>query len=379
MAENVTFELLAEPETRWTIPAGTQKLSVLILGAGGGGGPGLGSAGGGGGAGGLVFVDNYFEQFPAASGQEVVLRIGLPQGPVDMRQARQGLPGEDSAFGSLIALGGGGGGRHTEEGHHATPGGSSGGGFAGEEGVPAPAKQAETSGVGIGFGHPGAAEPRGSGGGGAGGPGTPMGQGGGGPGLQGIPRHEFVDSSTGMLRESFDPMNSEHYRLLFRDLFGPEAGDDGWFAGGGANHAPHHEDRGGKGGGSSRDGLPHTGGGGGGSVHQYEGGQPGVGGSGVVWVRCEAADGSAQVFGWGRLQPALFSLRSPLYLIDIAEYDRAREALDAIPYQDRLPAADRAEILRARAHIALGELQEEEAIRLFAEALELEAQTDDPH
>ncbi len=369
-----TFELLAEPETHWVIPEGTKKLSVLVVGAGGTGAPGLGSAGGGGGGGGVVFVDNYLEHAKAAPGQEIAIRVGLPQGPVDMRLGRQGMAGEDSSVGSLVALGGGGGGRQAEEGHGATPGGSSGGGFGGKEGVPAPARQAETSGVGIGFGHPGASEPRGSGGGGAGGPGTPMGQGGGGPGLQGLPQSEFVDSSTGLVAESFDAENPAHYRILFRDLFGPQAGEEGWFAGGGAHNSPRHEDQGGKGGGRRRDGMPHTGGGGGGSTHNYEGGEPGIGGSGVVWVRQEAADGSARIFGWGRSQPARFALRSPHYLIDIAEYEQARAELDAIAHQDRMTPAERAEILRARAQIALGELEEAEAIRLFAEALEWENQ-----
>ncbi len=52
-----------------------------------------------------------------------------------------------------------------------------------------------------------------------------------------------------------------------------------------------------------------------------------------------------------------------LELIDFAEYDQARQALDAIVHKDRLPPADLAAILRAYARIALGELQEEAAIR----------------
>lgn len=372
MAENTNFELLAEPDTRWTIPAGTQKLSVLVVAAGGGGAPGLGSSGGGGGAGGLVFVEDFLKNSGASPGQEIVLRVGLPQGPVDMRQARQGLPGEDSAFGSLLALGGGAGGRQSEKGHGATPGGSSGGGFSGEEGIPAQALQPTTSGIGMGFGHPGDAEPRGSGGGGAGGLGTAIKKGGGGSGLQGVPRKEFLDPATGFVIEGYDPENSEHHQALFRDLFGAEVGDGSWFAGGGANNAPFHNDQGGRGGGSRRDGLPHTGGGGGGSTHEFEGSEPGVGGSGAVWVRCVAADGSAQVFGWGRQQPAHLALRSPQYLIDLGEYEQARSALGAIVHPELLPPSDRAKILRAYAQIALGELQEAEAIRLFAEALELD-------
>jgi len=375
MAQNVELELIDGPETRWTIPAGTKKLSVLVVGAGGGGAPGLGSAGGGGGGGGLVFVEDYLaQQGGSPAGEDVTIRVGLPNGPVNIAQARQGLAGEDSAFGDLVALGGGAGGRQAEEGHGATPGGSSGGGFSGVEGVPAQALQPGKSGVGIGFGHPGAAEPRGSGGGGAGGPGTPSGKGGGGSGLQGVPLEEFLDRATGFVTDGFDPGNAAHYRVLFREVFGSQAGDEGWFAGGGAHNSPRHDDEGGKGGGSKRQGLPHTGGGGGGSTHNHEGGEPGMGGSGVVWVRCGAADGSEQVFGWGRLQPARLALRSPQLLIDMAEYDQARQALDAIMHKDRLPPADRAAILRAYAQIALGGLEEEEATRLFAEALELESQ-----
>jgi len=61
---------------------------------------------------------------------------------------------------------------------------------------------------------------------------------------------------------------------------------------------------------------------------------------------------------------ARFALRSPLYLIDLSEYERAREELNAIRHRDKLPPADRAGILRAHAQITPGELKEEEASQL---------------
>jgi len=366
--------LLREAESSWQIPQDATRLSVLVVGAGGGGAPGLGSAGGGGGAGGLVFIEDYLSKFNAGPGDDIRIKVGLPSGDMDMRQARQGVPGEDSFFGEIVALGGGGGGRQTEEKHHATDGGSGGGGVTDESETPAKALQPEKSGPGIGFGHRGGAEPRGSGGGGAGGHGTRRSEGGGGSGLQGVPLDEYVDPKTGFVTAAFDPANPSHYNVLFRDVFGVAFGDEGWFAGGGANNAPDHEDEGGRGGGSKRDAMPHTGGGGGGSTHNFEGGIPGIGGSGVILVRCEKSDGTAEIIGWGRFQPMEFLLRLPDELRDEGNYEEALEHLANLPDISLFTAPEQALLHRAYAQIYLGQGKEMEAMERFEKALRLESQ-----
>jgi hypothetical protein len=240
------------------------------------------------------------------------------------------------------------------------------------------ALQPAESGVGIGFGHPGggASEGGGAGGGGAGGPGTPEGKGGGGIGLQGIPLDVYIDKTTGFVTGKFDANNPAHYKFLFRDLFGPGIGEDGWFAGGGAHNASYHNDKGGKGGGSRWDAMPHTGGGGGGSTHNYQGGEPGIGGSGVVLIRCQSADGSVSVRGWGRVQPDEFvskaMLREPSYLYKAGKYDAALEALAKQGPLDKVPAGARVNVLRVYGQIYAAMGREEEALARFKEANQLE-------
>lgn len=366
--------LLKEAESSWQIPQDATRLSVLVVGAGGGGAPGLGSWGGGGGAAGLVFVEDYLSKFKATPGDDIRIKIGLPSGEMNMNQARQGVPGEDSLFGEIVALGGGGGGRKSLEKHHATDGGSAGGGVTDESETPAKALQPEKSGPGIGFGHPGGAAARGSGGGGAGGHGTEPREGGGGSGLQGVPLTEYVDPTTGFVTSAFDPADPSHHQRLFRDIFGATFGEDGWFAGGGAHNSSHHEDEGGKGGGSKRDAAPHTGGGGGGSTHNFEGGVPGIGGSGVILVRCEKSDGTVEIIGWGRFQPMEFLLRTPEKLRDEGNYEETLELLANLPDLSLFTPSEQALLHRMYAQIYLGQGKESEAIERFATALGLESQ-----
>jgi len=354
---------------------------VLAVGAGGGGAPGLGNAGGGGGGGGLVYVEDYLKKHGAKPGDAIEVKVGLPGPIVSMTQGRRGFPGEDTVFGKIVALGGGGGGRGRtpDAKHHASSGGSAGGGTMGDK-LPE-ALQPRESGIGIGFGHPGGGTAEGSGagagGGGAGGPGTPVGQGGGGIGLQGIPKDMYIDKTTGFVTEKFDAENSAHYKFLFRERFGPGIGDDGWFAGGGAyNTSESGKNKGGRAGGSTWDGVPHTGGGGGGSRHGYQGSKPGVGGSGVVLVRCEKADRSVEVRGWGRVQPAEIVaqavLREPEYLYKECKYDAAFEALENLKNVDELPTAVQVRILRIYGQIYAATGREQEALASFKKAIELE-------
>jgi hypothetical protein len=240
--------------------------------------------------------------------------------------------------------------------------------------IPAALQPAE-SGLGIGFGHPGGGAP-GGGGGGAGGSGTLAGKGGGGIGLQGIPHDLYIDKTTGFVTGKFDASNISHYKFLFRDLFGSGIGEDGWFAGGGAYNAPNSKDKGGRGGGNAVDRIPHTGGGGAGSTHGYKGGEAGIGGSGVILVRCQYADGSVKTCGWGRVQPEeLISkaiLREPGYLLNQGKYDAAIEVLGKQNNLDKLPISVQAKILRIYGQIYAGAGQEKEASAKFKEALELE-------
>ena len=362
---NSDLELIGTGDVvQWQIPPDAQKLSVLVVGAGGGGAPGLGRAGGGGGAGGLVYVDDYLQVFGAKPGDAVEIRIGPPGPIVKLKGAHTAHPGSNSCFGKIVALGGGGGGRSKDPRNYATPGGSAGGGVADTNDNPAAALQSAESGVGMGFGHPGGSGAGGSGGGGAGGPGTLMGQGGGGSGLQGLPLKQYVDARTGYVSDAFEATNAAHYKVLFRDVFGPQFGEDGWFAGGGAHNSPKHKDEGGKGGGSKRHALPHTGGGGGGSTHTHEGSEPGIGGSGVVLVRCLHANRSVTVHGWGLLQPDDVTLRrmldEPTWLSKQGKYDAALELLDAYDPKE-LSVRVRVELLSAYAQIYAGQGREYDA------------------
>ncbi len=380
------LQLIDEAGIQWRIPAGTTKLSVLAVGGGGGGAPGLGNAGCGGGGGGLVYVDDYLKKFNAKAGDTIQINVGFPGPIVSMTMGRRGLPGEETLFGKIRALGGGGGGRgrSADPVHHASSGGSAGGGTMGKE-LPK-ALQPGESGIGIGFGHSGGATAAadidgagaGAGGGGAGGPGTPAGQGGGGSGLQGIPKANVIDKTTGFVNADFDAGNVDHYQVLFRDMFGPGYGEDGWFAGGGTYNTPGNKDKGGRGGGSTWDAMPHTGGGGGGSTHGYQGGEPGIGGSGVVLIRCLKANGSATVQGWGRVQPDEFVskvlLKEPVFLYTKGDYDAALESLAKRMQGHEFSTTVGVSALRVRARIYAAMGKETEALADFKEAVKREAQ-----
>lgn len=377
----VKLELLGDQGTPWKIPDGTTKLTVLAVGGGGSGAPGLGNAGGGGGAGGLVLVDDYLTKYNAKPGLVVQVKIGMPGAIQNLNQARRGFAGEDTIFGKINALGGGGGGRGRNDDpiHHASSGGSAGGGTMGDK-LPE-ALQPSESGIGVGFGNPGGgaldqtSAGAGANGGGAGGPGTSVGKGGGGTGLQGVPKPEYIDPKTGFVTKDFDAENPAHYRLLFRDVFGPGIGEDGWFAGGGANNSRAQSDKGGRGGGSTYDGLPHTGGGGGGSTHGYRGSDPGVGGTGVVLVRCQFADGRVQVYGWGHTQPDEFisrrALKDATVLWRDGKYEQALQEL-ANQDPDKLPKSVQVEMLRIYGQIYAATGNEEEALAKFKQAVDLE-------
>jgi hypothetical protein len=106
--------------TNWTAPSNLYSIEVLVV-AGGGGGGGY-VAGGGGGAGGVIYRPN----FAVTPGTTYTITVGAGGG--GGRNSTQtgsidGLPGSNSVFGSLTAIGGGGGSRDTPG-----SGGSGGGG-----------------------------------------------------------------------------------------------------------------------------------------------------------------------------------------------------------------------------------------------------------
>jgi hypothetical protein len=148
--------------TNWTAPAGVSEIEVLVV-AGGGGGGGY-VAGGGGGAGGVIYRPNF------AVTPETTYTITVGAGGGGGRNSTQtgsidGLPGGNSVFDTLTALGGGGGSRNTPG-----SGGSGGGGslrnINGGAGTPG---QGFSGGASV----PGASSTGGGGGGGgAGGPGS---------------------------------------------------------------------------------------------------------------------------------------------------------------------------------------------------------------
>ena len=112
-----------------------------------------------------------------------------------------------------------------------------------------------------------------------------------------------------------------------------------------------------------------------GSTHGYENSAPGIGGSGVVLVRCLHADGSVTVHGWGLLQPDDVTLRrmldEPAWLRNQGKYDAALALLDAYDPEE-LSVRVRAELLRAYAEIYAGQGREKEALGKFREANRVE-------
>jgi hypothetical protein len=246
------------------IPVTSGLVEVLVVAGGGGGGHG------GGGGGGVI----YNQEYPVTAGTVYTVRVGNggaggisgSRGPVPA-----GSNGENSVFGSLIAIGGGGGGRAGAP-ADARAGGSGGGG-SGD--VPTAIPAAGT----IGQGFPGGVSGRagygaGGGGGGAGGPGSngrdqtaDIGSGGnGGPGLvfniSGTPTYYGGGGGGGSNTNS------------------TTATQDGLGGLGGGGIGARIADAG-----AISSGAPNTGGGGGGA--EYEGSVAGgaAGGSGIVIVR----------------------------------------------------------------------------------------------
>jgi hypothetical protein len=90
--------------TSWTAPTGVSRVAYLVVGGGGGAGNGYDNAGGGGGGGGMVLTGNL----DVTAGQNYTVTVGDGGiGGADTRTNNPGLPGENSVFDTITALGGG--------------------------------------------------------------------------------------------------------------------------------------------------------------------------------------------------------------------------------------------------------------------------------
>lgn len=276
-------------------------VDVLIVGGGGSGASTMDEQkGGGGGAGGLVFMPNY--QVPVYSTVSIYVGAGgsaIPDSQETGNPSSPGENGENSFFGSLVAIGGGGGRRSNAEATFAGVGGSGGGGHLNTPGGEALQRISMTG----GFGNPGGSND------------GDAGAGGGGAGTTGM--GDLTSTKDGRIQLGAYAGGQGLYEVLvegnvynFNDMFGTTnmghfIEDEVWFSGGGGGgiDASGHESygAGGYGGGGrgaytsegtstsdweigspkGEDAMPNTGGGGGGS----RGGESGAGGSGVVIVR----------------------------------------------------------------------------------------------
>lgn len=271
---------------------------LLVAGGGSGASTYTENKGGGGGAGGLVFTND----FSIIKGQTIDITVGAGGEAIPDSQTTgiklPGLNGENSAFGTLVALGGGGGRRNLSSAVQTGAGGSGGGGhYAAAGGV-----ALQPTSLTFGYGN-------------SGGSGSSYGFGGGGAGTPGIGNVGTADGriQLGMYAGGQGlyevAISSETYN--FYDLFGETNGghyiaNELWFAGGGGggicSSGISSYGAGGYGGGGrgayleagtgtvwgttsskGEDGLDNTGGGGGGA----RGGESGAGGSGIVLVRYE--------------------------------------------------------------------------------------------
>lgn len=254
--EEIVREVFLESGT-FTVPAGVEGVSVLVVGAGGGGGS---RQGGGGGGGGL-----RYEGVAVIPGEEVSVVVG--DGGLGGAPGK-GTNGGNSSFGQLVSLGGGGGGGRNDVGGGESGGcggGAADGGFGGE-GEAWQGFAGGDAGLSIGSNI-------GGGGGGAGAEGV--------DGIEGDTRVEGYGGAGGAGR-------------FFPDF--EELGDSGWFAGGGGGGVGPDADEngeGGQGGGGAggfgpalpANGVPNTGGGGGGAGGSSDNpGVGGTGGSGIVIV-----------------------------------------------------------------------------------------------
>jgi hypothetical protein len=92
--------------TSWTAPAGITSVTYLVVAGGGGGGNGYDNAGGGGGGAGMVLTGTL----AVVPGQSYTVTVGDGgTGGANARANNPGLDGNNSVFGTIIALGGGSG------------------------------------------------------------------------------------------------------------------------------------------------------------------------------------------------------------------------------------------------------------------------------
>jgi hypothetical protein len=244
----------------WTPPVGVTQADILVVAGGGAGGFSALARGGGGGGGGVIFEQDY--ELTLASYSLTVGAGGVSAGGNSLAGTENG---ENSAFGSLTAIGGGAGGfRHKDPERFGADGGSGGGG-SGRSGSWAGGNGTSGQGMGGGSGLDGSTKQAGGGGGGY----SEAGQ----------------DAyGTGIGGKGGDGFDASAY-------FGIGIGDDGWFAGGGGGA---HGGSGGLGGGadgrsststgSAASGMSNTGGGGGG-YPATTGTENHHGGSGIVLIR----------------------------------------------------------------------------------------------
>lgn len=322
-----------------------REVEVMVVGGGGGGGMDMG---GGGGGGGVVYQPNY----KVSPGEGVTVTVGAggygaPAGNGGYRTDGAGpqpgghqftIPatnGQNSAFGSLVALGGGYGGSsyygYTPDYGIGSTGASGGGNSGYTAGATTTAPQG-TVGQGYKGGNAGGGSYYSGGGGGAGGPGvdgpsTPHG----GPGIQ-IPRmspYYFGGGGGGAAYSSGQGGNG--------GIGGGGGGALGsTYGGAGINNGQP----GGGGSGNSWAQTPggnagaNTGGGGGGGSHYNATNQGGEGGSGIVIVRYngpQAATGGTYTYENGvSFHTFTFSGTFTPYIYGYHTwYDTSRNGLDA--------------------------------------------------
>lgn len=248
----------------WTAPLDVTSVEALVVGGGGGGGY---SGGGGGGAGGVIYNASY----PVIPGTTYPVIVGSGGAGSSTFARVNGVNGNNSQFGTIMALGGGGGSTYYLAGA-VVPGssGASGGGGSGDGGGSSPGGPGTA-----GQGYPGGASQLGSpfsagGGGGANSRGADGGNSLGGTG------------GAGLFFSQFSAYGATGY-------FGGGGG-------GGAINAGASAGQGGAGGGAAggtynvtagQPGVANTGGGGGGGPNNNLGtlSYGGAGGSGVVLIR----------------------------------------------------------------------------------------------
>jgi hypothetical protein len=99
-----TVQFTSVGTTTWTPPTGVYSVEYLVVGGGGGAGNGYDNAGGGGGGAGMVLAGNV----AVTPGTSYTVTVGAGgAGGADARANNPGLPGNNSVFGAITALGGG--------------------------------------------------------------------------------------------------------------------------------------------------------------------------------------------------------------------------------------------------------------------------------